>query len=247
MFVRGCKDALTTIEKAVRVARATQEEIQPIITIGHGPYVDPLLVTACLGVHLPLYPTMRLRMESMFFGDLLHGVLTSELDLAIITEPPPNPLLTVVPLVTAPLYVVLSIDHQASRKNEVSFQDLGDTDWLVFPRIANPSVYDRLIETGRASGATPLEVHHYVGPQEAVQLMSQNFGIAFMSKGCAEQVRSPDLVCRPLSHKPLEVSSSLVLRADQSSRLINEFGRSLIRKTVSSRRLDPSAQLVLGL
>jgi DNA-binding transcriptional LysR family regulator len=55
-------------------------------------------------------------MESMFFGDLVHGILAAELDLAIITEPPPNPMLTIVPLITAPLYVVLSVDHKASRK-----------------------------------------------------------------------------------------------------------------------------------
>lgn len=248
VFVRGCKDALTMIEKAVRTARATQEEIQPVITIGHGPYIDPLLVSACLSVHLPLYPAMRLRMESMFLGELVHGILAAELDLAIITEPPASPMLTIVPLVTAPLYVVLPVDHEASRKTEVSFQDLGEADWLVFPRAANPPIYDRLIETGRASGATPAELHQYVGPQETVQLLAENFGIAFMSKGCAEQVRSPELVCRPLSHKPLEISSSLVLRADQSSRLINEFGRALLRKIVPSRRLEEaSGQLLLGL
>ena len=67
-------------EKAVRVARATQEETQPVITIGHAPYVDLLLVSACLSVHLPLYPTMRLRMESMFSGELVHGILAAELD-----------------------------------------------------------------------------------------------------------------------------------------------------------------------
>jgi DNA-binding transcriptional LysR family regulator len=105
VFVRGRKDALTTIEKAVRVARAAQEETQPVITIG--PDVDPLLVAACLRVHLPLYSTMRRRMEPMFFRELVHGILAAELDLAIITEPPPNPMLTIVPLITAPLEIVL--------------------------------------------------------------------------------------------------------------------------------------------
>jgi DNA-binding transcriptional LysR family regulator len=248
VFVRGCKDALNMIEKAIRMARATQEEIQPIVTIGHGPYVDPVLVAACLGIHLPLYPTMRLRMESMFFGDLVRGILSAELDLAIITEPPQNPMLTIVPLLTAPIYVVLSVDHEASRKAEISFQDLGKADWLIFQRTANPSIYDRLIEAARVSGVAPVELHHYVAHQEAVQLLAGNFGIAFMSKGCAEQVRSPELVSRPLSCKLLEVSSSLVLRADQSSRLVNEFGRALLRKTVPSRRLEEtSGQLLLGL
>ena len=43
VFVRGCKDALTMIEKAARVAR-TQEEIRPVITIGH---VEHLPTVSC--------------------------------------------------------------------------------------------------------------------------------------------------------------------------------------------------------
>jgi len=107
-------------------------------------------------------------MEPMFFGELVHGILATELDLAIIMEPPPNPILTIVPLITCALYVVLSVDHKASRKTQVSLQDLGEVDWLICPRAANPSIYDRLIDTGRVSVAAPVELHHYVGPQEAV-------------------------------------------------------------------------------
>jgi hypothetical protein len=73
-------------------------------------------------------------------------------------------MLTIVPQITAPLYVVLSVDHKASRKIEVSIQDLGEVDWLVFPRAANPSIYDRLIETGRVSGAAPVELHSMLVP-----------------------------------------------------------------------------------
>jgi DNA-binding transcriptional LysR family regulator len=91
VFVKGCRDALAILEKSVRLARATHDEVQPVVTIGHGPYIDPSLVSALLSIHLPLYPNLRLRMESMFALELAHSLLPAELDLAIIAEPTETP------------------------------------------------------------------------------------------------------------------------------------------------------------
>jgi DNA-binding transcriptional LysR family regulator len=44
-FVRGCKEAHALLEKAVRLAKATHDEVRPVITIGHSPYADPALVS----------------------------------------------------------------------------------------------------------------------------------------------------------------------------------------------------------
>jgi hypothetical protein len=33
VFIRGCKDRMSVLEKAVRLARTTQDEIQPVETI----------------------------------------------------------------------------------------------------------------------------------------------------------------------------------------------------------------------
>ena len=102
VFVRGCNDALAILEKSVLLARSTHDEVLPLITVGHSPYVDPALISAVLSTHLPLYPDLRLRMESMFAMDLTHRVLAAELDLAIIAEPTENPHLTLVQLATVP-------------------------------------------------------------------------------------------------------------------------------------------------
>jgi LysR family transcriptional regulator, benzoate and cis,cis-muconate-responsive activator of ben and cat genes len=69
VFIPGGKDGMSVLEKAVRLARTTQDEIQPVVTIGHSPYADPNLVSSILGVHLPLYPNLRLRSH----GNLVMG------------------------------------------------------------------------------------------------------------------------------------------------------------------------------
>jgi LysR family transcriptional regulator, benzoate and cis,cis-muconate-responsive activator of ben and cat genes len=248
VFVRGCKDSLAILEKAVRTARATQEEIQPVVTIGHSPYVCPLLMSALLGVHLPLYPTLRLRMESRFASELFHSVLSAELDLAILEEPIDSPLLTLVPLVTAPLYAVMAADHPAAKKPAVSVEDFAGVGWMMFPKRANPALYDRLFDTAKQAAVSPVELHHYMMPQEVIQLISENFGVAFMPPGSADQIAGSELAVRPLAAKALQFTSYLALRADQSSRLVNEYGRAFLKKvTPNAKQAETAEQMSLKL
>lgn len=248
VFVRGCKDAHAILEKAVRLAKATHDEVRPVITIGHSPYADPALVSSLLAVHLPLYPELRLRMESMFALELAHGVLSAELDLALIAEPSASPLLTLVERSNAPLCAVLSVDHPATSKQSVSIEDFENVGWMIFPRKAHPIIYDRVMDVARVASVSPVELHHYVSPQQVIQLIEENFGVAFMAKGVADQLQRSNVAVRPLSHESLRVTTYLALRTDQSARLINEFGRAFLRRVQPKGKLSGATdQLQLGL
>ncbi len=184
----------------------------------------------------------------MFALDLAHSVLATELDLAIIDEPSENPLLTLVPITRAPLHVVMPADHPAASKQVVSITDFKNVGWMIFSRKAHPAIYGRVMDIARLGGITPVELHHYVNPQEATQLVRENFGVAFVSKGVAQQIRGSDLTSRPIDTNSLQITSYLVLHADQSSRLINEYGRAFLRCVVpNSRGSVETGQLVLGL
>jgi DNA-binding transcriptional LysR family regulator len=187
-------------------------------------------------------------MESMFALDLAHGILAAELDLAIISEPSENPLLTLVPFATAPLCVAMPSDHPATRKQSVAMDDFANVGWIIFPRKAHPTIYDRVMDAARQTRTTPVELHHYVNHQESIQLIRENFGVAFVAKGVSEQLRSSEIAIRPLAASGLQISSYLVLRADQSSRLVNEFGRAFLRKAAPHSQTNGTAgQLLLGL
>ena len=248
VFVRACRDSLAILEKGVRMARAAQEEIQPVVTIGHSPYVDPALVSGLLSVHLPLYPSLRLRMESRFAHELVHSVLSAELDLAILEEPLENPLLTLVALSSLPIHSLMSADHPAARRGRVEVADFANVGWMMFPKRANPTMYERVLEMGKQAGIAPVELHHYMAPQEVIQLIAENFGVAFMPKGIAEQLAGSEIVARPFAAKNLQTTSYLALRADQSSRLVNEFGRAFLKRAIpNGQQAETSGQLLLKL
>ncbi|MCU1223542.1 MAG: transcriptional regulator, LysR family [Edaphobacter sp.] len=118
----------------------------------------------------------------------------------------------------------------------------------MFPKKANPIIYYRVFEAAKMTGVSPVELHHYMMPHEVVQLISENFGIAFMPGGIAEQVAGTELAARPLASKAFEITCHLALRTDQSSRLVNEFGRAFLKKmTPAARQGEASGQMFLKL
>src|SRR5260370_14881903 len=238
VFVRGCSDALAILEKSVLLARSTHDEVQPLITVGHSPYVYPALISAVLSTHLPLYPYLRLRMESMFAMDFTNSVLAAELDLAIIAEPSENPHLTLVQLATVPLCVAMQADHPAAKRRSVSIEELGDVGWMIFPRKAHPVIYDP--NPGRkptslrlTSGIASLCCASRGRPTHYVP---ENFVIPFVPKGVPDQIQNTEIAVRPLT--AFQVTSYLVLRADQSSRLVNEFGGAFPRKVIPKCNIE---------
>lgn len=119
---------------------------------------------------------------------------------------------------------------------------------MMFPKKANPIIYYRVFEAAKMTGVSPVELHHYMMPHEVVQLISENFGIAFMPGGIAEQVAGTELAARPLASKAFEITCHLALRTDQSSRLVNEFGRAFLKKmTPAARQGEASGQMFLKL
>lgn len=67
----------------------------------------------------------------MFATELAHSVTCAELDLAIITEPSDNPMLTLVHIASAPLCVAMQADHRAAGKRSVSLEDLKNVGWML--------------------------------------------------------------------------------------------------------------------
>lgn len=235
-FIKGCRDANSILERSIRQAKATHAEVTPVVTVGYSPYADPTLVTALLGIHLPLFPNLRLRIESMFAPELAHAVLSSELDLALIANPVENPRLTQVQIASHPICAIMPSDHPSAVKPQVEVADFSGSGWVLWVRKSNPAIYEKFMDEARSANVSPVELHHYLSPQESLQLITENFGVAFAAKGIAEQLKGLEICVRPLSHPSLEVTTFLVLRADEGSRLVNDFCRTFLRKVVPQIR-----------
>lgn len=242
-YVEEARASLLHAERAVNVARAANDGQEHILTAGHTPYTDPTLKLMLLSIHLPLYPNIRVQLHSDFAFDLVHGLLTAELDVALIAWPPEGAALTLVEIAQAPLYVALPEWHPASGLEQVMVSDLANDQWILFNKRIHPLLYDAILERARVYGITPKEIHHIVTAEEAVRLVLEHAGIAFMSKAVAISNQQAGVVMKPLGEEQLLIKTYLALRANESSRMVNEFARAFLRKCTPPS--EPDSQMKL--
>jgi LysR family transcriptional regulator, benzoate and cis,cis-muconate-responsive activator of ben and cat genes len=175
---------------------------------------------------LPLYPKLKVRFAIRFAMGLIRGVLAGELSLALVTAPPEDAQITAVPFARAPLYAALPEDHPAVKKDRLLLHDLLRDQWILFARQVHPMIHDANLETARLEGIAPKDGHETFTAHQAIYLVSEHAGVAiFAEPPPSTAVSSQGSGHQALSDKSLCFNTCLIMRADQTSRAVNEFGR----------------------
>jgi DNA-binding transcriptional LysR family regulator len=206
--------------------------------IGQSPFADPSWISAILATHLPLYPKLRIRFTSEFPVELVRSVLAGELNLGLMTAPPLDSQITVVPFARAQVNIVLSESHRVAHKEHVVLQDIAEDEWIVFARRLDPIVHDAIMDAARSQRITCKCAHDVTTAEQAIHLVSEQLGVAILIQPGGLSFRPEGVVVKALSDTSLCFESCLIMRADDDSRLVNELARSFLRR-FPSQRISP--------
>jgi DNA-binding transcriptional LysR family regulator len=221
-----------------------------ILTIGHSPYADHDWISAMFAIRLPLYPRLGIRLKTQFAMESFHSVLVGEVDLALVTAPPPDAQITAVSFAPAPLYAALPETHAAARKEHLVLQDLAKDEWILFAKRVHPLLYEAVMEAAGRESIIPKHAHDVMAPQQAVDLVSDHVGIAILTQPTAAGFHADGVVVKPLSDTSLCFKTCVILRADNTSRRVEEYVRMFLRGYASQRlpprqvKSSPSAQVL---
>jgi DNA-binding transcriptional LysR family regulator len=242
IFVEEANQALIHTERAIHMARAADEGRDRTLVIGHSPHVEQHWISSVLAIRLPLYPTLRVRLSTRFEMDLIRSVLTGELNLALATAPPEDAQITAVPFARAPLYAAVPENHPVANKKQLMLKDLAMDEWILLSKQVNPIIHHAIVETARSQSIAFKDAHDILTAEQAFHLVSEHVGIAILTKATAQYVPNGGVVVKPLSDDSLCFQTCLVMRADDSSRMVNEFARSFlrvyIRRPLQPRQMD---------
>src|ERR1700691_2125406 len=238
VFVQEARSALSHTERAVHLARAAHDGSDSILTIGRSPYADHDWVSAMFAIRLPLYPRLEIRLKTQFVMESVHSVLVGEVNLALVTAPPQDAQITAVSFAPAPLYAVLPEDHPAAHKEHLVLQDLAKDEWILFPKRFDPIVFDAIMEAARSGSIAPRYAHDAIAPQQAVDLVLEHVGVAILTQPTAPGFHPDGVVVKLLSDTSLCFKTCVILRADNTSRLVEEYVRMFLRK-YAPQRLPP--------
>jgi len=244
-FVEEARSALLHADRAIHLARAAHNGYDNVLLVGHAPHADPAWISTLLTIRLPLFPRLKVRLMTHFAIELVRSVLSNELHLALVTAPPFDGKLTTVPYAETQLCAVLPEAHQAGHNEQVRLRDLSSDDWILFPRSVNAAIYDGITETAAKEGIPTRQAHEIITAQEAFYLVSEGAGVAILPKPSGIGLEAGGVVVVPLFDSSLSFETSLIMRRDDDSKLVNDFARTFLRKYV--RNFGPGRQMQLPL
>jgi hypothetical protein len=221
------------IERAMVSARAASEGAGEVLNIGRSTYTDPWLAAVVRSVHLPLYPGLRINWSSRYSHELAHEVSIGTLDLAITTGVPETPALSFLRLAEHPFYIAMSRHDPLAARRELRFSDLHHRAWALFAKQVSPFMYDLVRHAAAKAEVSPLELHHVTGSEEAVPLILEHNGLAFLTRVGAWRIARDGITMRPLAEDNLTLVTNLAVRADSKSRVVREFVKATAQKLES--------------
>lgn len=240
-FVERTKVALAHSERAFLAARDSQSGIEREIVVGRSPHIDPRLVDIFRSMELPLYPNLRVHLQTAYAGELPGYVRSGEYDLAVITNPPDDPFLTSTLLSSSPFAVVVPENHRCAKSKIARLDLLKSTPWIFFDRQVHPTLYDTFLDRACNLGVGPERIYHIAGAEEACRLVIQIGGAAFLSPRGAESAAKDGVAICTLREEDLSLNTHLVARAENGSKVLGEFVRSFVKRLKQAGLYEPLA------
>jgi DNA-binding transcriptional LysR family regulator len=235
IFVEEASAALSHAEKAIQLARATQEGCDRILTVGHSPHSDQSWIATLVTIRLPLYPKLRVRLMGHFPIELVRSVAVGEFNFALVTAPLLNADIIAVPFAQAPLYAALPDNHPAVKNETLELQDLANDEWILFPKRLHPIIHDAIMAVARRDGIRPKCTHDAVTAEQAVHLVSEQVGVGIVTKPTLFESQMKNVVLKPFSDKSLHFETCVIMRKGDDSKLTNQFVRSFLRTTAAAQ------------
>lgn len=236
LFVEEARESILHAERAVLAAKAAANGADEVLNLGRTAYTDPYLVSTLMSLRLPLFPGLRIKLWSDFSHELASQVISGTLDLALITGVPENPKLSTLKMADNSVYVAMSVRDPLAKLPHLQLIDMRNRNWILFSPQVSPDLYERIQRQASEVGASASENHHITTPEEAVQLILANDGLAFLNRTGAWRIALHGITMRPLAEDNLRLVTNLAIRSDSRSRLAIEFLRAAGRKLGSLRQ-----------
>ena len=126
-FIERARRILYEVENAAKEL-SDHPSLDRRITVGAIQTVAPYLLLPLIAKCRREHPNLQIDLKEDFRSDLVRGVIEGELDLAIVTLPVKDPRVSIEPLMTEPLLLVVGKNHPFASRKEININDLaGET------------------------------------------------------------------------------------------------------------------------
>ena len=124
-FIERARRILFEVENAAKEL-SDHPSLDRRITVGALPTIMPYLLTPLIARCRTEHPNLLIHAREDFRADLMRGVVEGELDLALVTLPVKDPRVSIEPLLTEPLLLVVGKGHPFASRTEININDISE-------------------------------------------------------------------------------------------------------------------------
>lgn len=192
-------------------------------SVGTPPTVGTQLLPKALAAFNQRYPGIELRLHEAGIQTLLDLLETGLVDVAVATLPVDDPSLTVIPLFSEDLVIVVSSGHRLYGSPSITIGELRDESWVLSPE--NYELREATLNACKRAGFTPRVVLDGGETDTLLRLVAAGVGIALAPRLAVHG--GTDLGVIQVSDQVLSRSLGLVWRGDRvaspAARALREF------------------------
>lgn len=238
-FLQRARQILAGVDDATRElgdGQALERRIQVGAIPTVAPYLLPPLIQRCREE----FPQLTIEVREDFRSDLIRGVLDGELDLALTSLPVKEPQLSVEPLLTEPLLLVVGRSHPLADTPQVTAKQLAEH---AFVLLGNSSSLTHQVQRFCGDHDFAPRIGYRCAQIATVKaFVGLGLGISILPQGCRSRDDDPALVYRRLSGRQPEREVAVLRHVQRyQSRGAEQFLRALRGWLAERDREDPVA------
>ena len=124
-FIERARRILFEVENAAKEL-SDHPSLERRLTVGALPTIMPYLLTPLIARCRTEHPNLLIYAREDFRPDLVRGVVEGELDLAVVTLPVKDHRISIEPLLTEPLLLVVGKGHAFASRAEININDIAE-------------------------------------------------------------------------------------------------------------------------
>jgi len=129
VFLQRARRILFEIENASKEL-SDHPALDRRITVGALPTVAPYLLVPLVARCRIEHPNLTIHVREDFRSDLVRAVIDGDLDLAIVAQPVKDHRLSIEPLMTEPLLLIVGKEHPFASRSEINVNDLAEETFI---------------------------------------------------------------------------------------------------------------------
>jgi DNA-binding transcriptional LysR family regulator len=213
LFVRTSRSVSLTnagealLQRARRMLRNVQRDIDEIRSIGHGDvgslhvgFVGSAMLTMLpqvLRSYGEAHPRVKLHLHESFTAMVTEGLENGSLDAGILRDGDPLKGFEVITLFSEPFLAVVPATHPCAKQKNISVASLRHDPFVYYPRTAGTRAYEKPLTLCEEHGFRPQIVQEASHWLSILSLVGAGLGVT-LAPACVRRIATEDVVCLPL-------------------------------------------------